>query len=67
MTYKGDPRWLTARYPGKCGGKDCQQPINPGDQVFYYPQGKIVLAKPCGHADTAAADFNSAKFDEEGF
>ena len=65
--YQGDPRWLTARYSGKCSGKDCTQAINRGDEVFYYPQGKHTLAKPCGHADAAAADFNSHCFDENGY
>ena len=65
--YQGDPRWIEARFPGTCGGKDCQQAIRRGDRVFYYPNSRTVLAKDCGHAEAAAADFNSHAFDEEQF
>jgi hypothetical protein len=64
--YQGDPRWLTARFAGTCSRVGCTQAIKSGDQVFYYPQGRIALAKACGHADDAARDFNSHAADEDG-
>ena len=69
MTYKNDPRWITAKFAGKCAGNGgkCCEPIKAGDRVFYYPASRSTLAQACGHAEDAVNDFNSAKFDEEGF
>ena len=63
--YSGDPHWITARYAGTCAKPDCGQSISPGDQAFYYPRGKALYAKPCGHADTCDRDFSAAAFDED--
>jgi hypothetical protein len=67
--YKGDPRWLEAKYAGKCTGNHGQrtQAIKRGDRVFYYPSSRTILAQPCGHADDASADFNSHTFDESNY
>ncbi len=63
--FAGDPRWITARFDGTCNGRDCTQAIKRGDEVFYYPEGRRVLAKPCGHADEAARDFAAHRADED--
>jgi hypothetical protein len=64
-----DPYWLDARFDGKCAGDKgaCQVAIRKGERAFYYPNSRMILAKACGHADAAAADFNSCLFDERGF
>jgi hypothetical protein len=67
MTYKNDPRWITAKRWSKCSGKDCDEQIDKGMRAFYYPEGGQIFASTCGHAQAAERDFNSAKFDEEGF
>jgi hypothetical protein len=65
--YSNDPRWLTARFAGKCSTKDCGARVKPGDRVFYYPSSKAIYAQTCGHADDNARDFAAASFDEEGY
>ena len=56
---KGDPYWMTAKYPGRDrNGKS----FNKGDQVFYYPRTKTILSGE--EAAQAARDFEAARFDE---
>lgn len=63
--YAGDPHWITARYAGTCAKQGCGQAISKGDQAFYYPRGKALYARGCGHADACSRDFESAAFDED--
>lgn len=62
--YKDDPRWITARYPGKCY---CGKDIKPGDSVMYYQRGKSVACDDCGLvtegrlADEDLYDFNTPR------
>ena len=65
MRYSRDPFWLVARFGSKCA--DCGQVIRKGDDAFYYPIGKRILGKPCGHADTASRDFQAHAYDEATF
>jgi hypothetical protein len=65
--YQGDPRWLEARYEGTCHKPGCEQAIRKGDRVFYYPKTRTVLARPCGHAEEAARDFEAHRQDEDGY
>jgi len=59
--YKGDPRWIVARYKGKCSC--CGTPILKGDKAYYYPNGKKILcASPCGFK--AEGEFLAAAEDE---
>jgi len=46
MYVKGDPYWLTARYPGACKG--CGAAIRKGDRAFYWPKGKRIECTVCG-------------------
>ena len=43
--YSKDPRWLVARYPGRC---KCGAEVKRGDRVFYWPIGKHVECSSCG-------------------
>lgn len=60
---KGDPYWITAKYPGTCA--KCQVKINKGERIFYYPNGNATYGDVCGCGDTAARDFFSAAADED--
>jgi hypothetical protein len=65
--YQNDPRWMTAKYAGKCGGNSgkCFEPIKAGDRVFYYPTSRTILAQACGHAEDASNDFAAHAADED--
>ena len=67
--YKGDPRWINARFAGHCSQCISDSGIDTyfakGELVFWYPGTKTVLAKACGHAESAANDFEDAAFDED--
>jgi hypothetical protein len=54
-----DPYWMAAKYAGKDKNGT---PFRKGDQVFYYPNTKTVLAGDA--AEKAAAEFQGAKDDE---
>ena len=43
---KGDPYWLTARYPSQCAG--CGQAFGKGARIFYWPKGKRCECASCG-------------------
>lgn len=60
-----NPHWLTARYAGTCSHPDCQQPIRPGDQIYYYPQGRAAFATECGHAEAEALEQAAQQQDEK--
>jgi hypothetical protein len=60
--YDNDPRWINARFPGRC--KECGRAIKRGDRAYYYPLTKSILcAEPCGAA--AERDFVSCAMGEE--
>lgn len=58
--YKGDPRWLQARYPGECD--KCGEPFKKGARIFWYPNGRKAYSGRC--AEAAAADFNAIAADD---
>lgn len=58
----GDPRWLTAKWPGKCSAPKCGKPIAKGERVFYYPNGKRILCPACG--EQGEREFTAAAFDD---
>jgi hypothetical protein len=61
-SYGGDPRWITARRPGK----DMHgRAFKKGDEVLYYPNGKQIISDP-KKAEAAWREFLSMKGDEEG-
>lgn len=57
----GDPRWMTAKYPGKASDGT---PFKKGEEVLYYPLTKTFIAGE--KAKQAWREFQSAKGDEEG-
>ena len=59
----GDPRWITARHPGRC--VRCGKPFPKGAAVFWYPASKTVYANGC--ADDAAGEFEACRQDEDIF
>jgi hypothetical protein len=60
-SYRNDPRWLPARFPGKC--TKCGEAFTKGRMIFYYPLTKTALSGGC--AIVAADEFDAAKRDEE--
>jgi hypothetical protein len=48
--YKDDPRWITAKYPGRC---HCGKGIQPGERAMYYPRNKKVACDECGRITEA--------------
>jgi hypothetical protein len=61
--YGGDPRWIVARFPGKCA--TCGATIRKGDRCYYRPNGRHVYCEPGGCAAAQEADFTSRAFDED--
>jgi len=53
--YRGDPYWLTAKYPGTCAG--CRKPFPRGAQVFRFKSGKM-FAEECGCGTHESERFN---------
>ena len=44
--YKNEPRWIRAKYPGRC---HCGRAIKPGDRALYFPVSKKLSCRGCGH------------------
>ena len=43
--HKNEPRWIRARYPGRCS---CGKEVKLGDNAYYYPYGKTLKCRNCG-------------------
>jgi Rieske Fe-S protein len=65
MTYRDDPREITARFDGNCNHPGCTVPVKKGERVFYYPKSRSVLGARCGHAEEARCRFDAERFDED--
>ena len=51
--YNRDPRWIRARYNGKCS--ECGAVIPKGAEAYYYPATRSILCEnPCGQAGASA-------------
>jgi hypothetical protein len=59
--YSRDPRWITARFPGRC--KKCGKKVETGGTVYYLPVGKAIYCKDCG--EEAARRFVVEAMDDE--
>jgi len=60
-SYGGDPRWMSAKYPGiDSKGKS----FSKGDEVLYWPSTKTFMTGT--EAKNAWRNFQSEKGDEEG-
>lgn len=60
--YADDPRRMPARYAGHCMRKDCGEAFRKGDEIVWYPRGKVTLSGQC--ASFAWAEFLAAAEDE---
>ena len=58
--YRGDPRWITARFSSVCG---CGKRINKGEDILYWPSSRTAQCKTCGEPEWQ--DFLSAAADED--
>lgn len=47
--YQGDPRQITAKFSSTC--HTCGQKINKGEQIIYWPNGKLAGHLACDEAD----------------
>lgn len=63
-TYRGDPYWLTLKYPGHCD--KCHKPLARGERAYYYPNGRKMFGESCGHGQEAEQDFHAQVEMEEG-
>jgi hypothetical protein len=63
MGYRGDPYWMTARFSSTCACGEHQ--VKKGERIFYYPNGRSAYGGKC--AEAASRDFQSARFDEQGY
>lgn len=61
--YAADPKWITAKFSGKCHATTCHALIRKGERIFYYPSSKSARCQACGEA--ASREFDAAKADEE--
>jgi hypothetical protein len=55
-----DPRWIRAKYPGRC---HCGREIKPGHRALYFPIGKTLSCRDCGQVDAmriSEDDLNAA-------
>ena len=60
MSYKDDPRQMTAKFTSTC--HKCNKPIKQGENIIYWPR-----LKKAGHLNCDEADFNAAlaSFEDE--
>ncbi len=56
--YKGDPRWITARF-GECA--KCKKTL-ANQRAAYFPNGRVCFCEDCGRP--AMVQFEAAAFDE---
>lgn len=63
-SYRGDPRWITVRYPANC--YKCGRDIKKGDRAFYYPKGKNLYCDGAACGQAADRDFQDMAAVEDG-
>jgi hypothetical protein len=61
--YRGDPRWISAKYPSKCA--HCGHAIARGERAFYYPNGRYLFCKHDDCGGQADRDTYAAIQDEQ--
>ncbi len=61
ISYKDDPRKLTAKFAGKCS--KCKAPVKKGEILYYWPKSKTALCEKCGESEYQR--FIEAAIDEE--
>lgn len=61
MTYKNDPRMLTAKFTSVCSKCGCS--IKKGTDIYYWPSDRKVFCLNCGEAPYQ--QFQSSAADED--
>ena len=61
-SYRGDPGWITARFPGKA---EDGTPVKRGDRILYWPRTKTVMVGD--KAEAAWRKFQSEVEDEDAY
>ena len=49
MTYKNDPRMITAKFNSVCSKCGCS--LKKGTDIYYWPSYRKVYCESCGEAD----------------
>lgn len=62
MTYKNDPKWISAKFTSRCS--KCKEPIFKGQRIFWYPKCKSVFCDSATCGQKEASSFNDAAQDE---
>ena len=63
ITYKNDPKKMTAKFKGKCSKCGCE--IKKGDNIVYYPINSQAFCSKCG--DKEFQSFIESAIDEENY
>jgi len=61
MTYKNDPRMLTAKFNSVCSKCGCS--IKKGTQIYYWPSDRKAYCEKCGEG--LYSQFRSEAADED--
>lgn len=61
MTYKNDPRMITAKFTSTCSKCSCS--IKKGTNIYYWPSDRKVYCEKCG--EEPYRQFRSAAADED--
>jgi len=61
--YKDDPHWITCRYTTEC--VKCGEMMTKGTRAFFYPRTRSMYCDSVNCGQSADADFESMRFDEE--
>lgn len=63
MTYKNDPRMLTAKFTSACFKCGCS--IKKGTQIYFWPSDRKVYCLKCG--EVPYSQFRSSAADEDAY
>jgi len=61
MTYKNDPRMITAKFSSSCSKCGC--PIKKGTSIYYWPSDRKAYCEKCGEGPYR--QFRSEAADED--
>ena len=61
MTYKNDPRMITAKFQSSCS--KCSSKIKKGEQIYYWPSDRKGYCIKCG--EVPYSQFRSQAADED--
>jgi hypothetical protein len=63
MTYKNDPRMITAKFSSTCS--KCCAKIKKGEEIYYWPSSREVFCLKCG--EVPYSQFRSSAADEDAY